>query len=72
MTTKLVKLTHFCQSCGWIDDIEVTARETENKMYVPVETDKTPECPECQKRTVYALNMKNAPRAIGYLLRALR
>ena len=71
---KLVKLTHFCEKCGWIDDIEVAARlvEGSKNSFIPLETDITPKCPKCGLRHVYALNMKNAPKALAYLLRALR
>lgn len=76
-----VKLTHFCHKCGWIDDIEVAAervgalsatRPKKETQWQIVGGDNPRTCPECSKQTALPLNMANAPRAIGYLLRALR
>lgn len=73
--TEQVKLTHFCHRCGWIDDIEVAANRvdgTKKDQWQIVGGDTPRTCPECNKQSALPLNMANAPRALGYLLRALR
>ena len=72
--------THFCPKCGWCDTLEVTMEKktwTEpsgktDTSYYYINTDKKPECPKCNTRSVLPLTVNNMPAAVKYLLQALQ
>jgi hypothetical protein len=71
---------HFCNSCGWCDDIPTTFRKRTitdddgktKTVYNFLDVDNPVDCPNCAKKSVYPVCQATTTKAVIYLLKALQ
>jgi hypothetical protein len=71
---------HFCNSCGWCDDIPTTFRKSiriddtgkSKTVYNFLDVDNPVDCPRCAKKSVYPVCQATTTKAVIYLLKALQ
>lgn len=74
------KSLHFCNKCGWCDELSTTMRKSirldnagvPETVYSFLDTETPVDCPRCSKKSVYPMCHATTTKAVIYLLRAFQ